>query len=81
MHPRRFVSDKHIQVGEIDQSKRERKKQHLQELKSAAASHHDEDVRLPSCSLSGDYPWIVRPIVISQVLTLPCSKRLALAQS
>jgi hypothetical protein len=35
------VSDKEIQVGEIDRSKRERKKQHLEELKSAAAN---EDV-------------------------------------
>jgi MFS superfamily sulfate permease-like transporter len=39
---KKFVSDKEIQVGEVEKSKRERKKQHLKELKSAAA---DEDVR------------------------------------
>jgi hypothetical protein len=44
---KKFVSDKEIQVGEVEKSKRERKKQHLKELKSAAA---DEDVRTHSRS-------------------------------
>lgn len=46
---KKFVSDKEIQVGEVEKSKRERKKQHLKELKSAAA---DEDVRTHSSPAS-----------------------------
>jgi SulP family sulfate permease len=39
---KKFVSDKEIQVGEVEKSKRERKKQHLKELKSAAADEDQE---------------------------------------
>jgi hypothetical protein len=78
----RFVSDKEIQVGEIDKSKRERKKQHLEELKSTAAN---EDVRAPSCVLTDTFmPRIVVKLIHSLslwvcVFVLTCSRRLVLS--
>jgi len=56
----RFVSDKEVQVSELEKSKRERKFKHLKELTSASAAGEVRGVRYPRLQNGKDQYFLLQ---------------------